>query len=120
VANVSIRADDEVFRRLSPESVDRTTHTVRRNAFYTRGQPDPEVSVHLRRLASTPEEVLNRAGRRHFGVGLLAVAEIRALGFTLEPRPLPDDESHAVILGVKSRSDCDRLAEITSILKVPD
>ena len=120
MARVSIRADDEVYRRLAPETVDRGTNTARRNAFYTGGQPDPEVSVHLRRLAGTPADVLNRAGRLHFGIGLLTVTDIRALGFILESRPLPEDESHAVILGVRSRADCDRLAEITSILKAPD
>jgi hypothetical protein len=68
----------------------------------------------------TVDEVLQRAGRPHFGMARLRVGEVRELGFEVEPRPLPEDASHAVIVGIRSRTDCDRLAAACDIVKWPD
>ena len=76
MAIVQIEPDDDVYRRLAPDTVDRRNNLVRRNAFNPRGEPDLEISVHLRRLAGIPEELLDRAGRPDFGVGLVRVSDL--------------------------------------------
>lgn len=116
---VAIDADDELYRRLAPDTIDDEARIVRRNACYTTGRPDPEVSVHVRRLAGSIEAILAQAGRPHFGVGLIRVSELRALGFEAEHRPLIEDSSHAVVRGLQTRAHCDQLAEITRIVKWP-
>jgi hypothetical protein len=116
---VRVVPDEDVLRRLAPDTVDLDRTCVRRNAFYTHGAPDPEISVHIQRLAGSVDALLIAASRPHFGMGSLKVSEILELGFEVESRPLPDDPSHAVILGVTSRAHCDQLAEITTIVKWP-
>lgn len=115
-----IEPDDEVYRRLAPETVDFGSNLVRRNAFYTRGEPDPEISVHVKRLTGDPAELLERAGRPNFGLGVLAVSALRELGLRVEYRPTVDDPSHAVILEVSTKADCDRIASATTLVKLPE
>jgi hypothetical protein len=116
---VSLGLDDELYRRLAPDTVDRSANTVRRSAFYTTGQPDPEASVYVKRLAASVDELLEQAGRPHFGMGLLRVSDVHALGLRVEHRPLEADPSHAIIVGANTRSAFDRLAAITKIVKWP-
>ncbi len=52
-------------------------------------------------------------------MGVLRVSDVEQLGFDVIPKPLTEDASHAIIVGVSTKSDCDRLAETTKIVKLP-
>ncbi|MBA2276262.1 MAG: hypothetical protein H0W06_00750 [Chloroflexia bacterium] len=104
---------------MATDTVDQVTNSVRRNAFYTNGRPDPEISVQVKRIAGSPEAALTKANKEHFGMGVLRVSDVEQLGFDVIPKPLTEDASHAIIVGVSTKSDCDRLAETTKIVKLP-
>jgi hypothetical protein len=122
VALFQIRPDDEVYRRLAPDAVDRATGKARRNAFYLRGEPDHEISVHTARLSPTPHELLAKAQRPHFGMAVLSVAKIRELGLDVQPQPQPGDDAHAIIVEGRraiDRDACDDLAEACEVIIRP-
>jgi hypothetical protein len=114
-----ILADDELYRRLADQQVDPDKGKARRNAFYRGSGPDPEISVQVKRLVPSPRQALIDANRPHFGMGMLRVLDVLALGLRVEARPLPDDPAHAVILGADTRTVCDQLAEITDVIIWP-
>jgi hypothetical protein len=112
-----IGGDDELYRRLAPGHLN-PDGTVNSAAFKVRGRPDPRISVDLARL-TTPEEVLARASRPGFGLGVLAARVPRSLGFTVRPDPLPDNLAHALIEGENDRAKCRLLARATRVLVLP-
>lgn len=116
---LTILPDDEVYRRLHVDTVDFAKGEVRRNAFYTRGEPDRNVSVQVKRVAGSPEEALARADRLDYGMGLLKVSDIRSLGFDVSPNATEDDPAHAILTGISTKVDCDKLAGKTKIVKLP-
>lgn len=116
---VNIADEDEVYRRLAPHTVDFIRGAAKRSAFMVSNHPDGELSVDLKRLAPPPEEALQRVGRPHFGMGVLQVAEVRALGVRVEHRPVDGNAAHAVILGCTTKTHCDQLAEITTVVIMP-
>ena len=116
-----IEPGDELFRRLAPDTVDFSGNmpAVRLNAFYTQGKPDPEISVHVRRIVGDGQAFLDRIGRPHFGLAVLLVADVEELGFTVESDDSVDDPAHALIKGADSRRKCEQLAQIAAIYKLP-
>lgn len=107
--------DDDLYRRIFRYSV-KPDGTVSSAAFMTKSKkPDPECSVSLARL-TTPEEVL-RPGRGLPGQRLIALTASvpRSLGLTVLHDPLPDD-AHCLIWGLTLVSECDRLAEASSLV----
>ncbi|MGH2532155.1 MAG: hypothetical protein ACRDJW_07575 [Thermomicrobiales bacterium] len=47
------------------------------------------------------------------------MSEVRVLGLTVRPDPLPDNPAHCLIDGVDSRAMARRLAAITRVLIYP-
>jgi len=83
--------------------------------------PDPEISVDLaakttpeRTLAAVPSDRLDE-----FGLGVLKVGDVRALGFTVRYSPSRGNKAHCIIEGAKTETDCRRLAEITQVHTLP-
>ena len=108
--------DDELYRRLAPHHL-RDDGTVNTSA-YKRGKGyDPSISVDLRRLTQSPAAALRT--RPRFGLGVLKVGDVRALGLTVRRDPLPDNEAHCVIEGVQSKELARRLAAITRVVIRP-
>jgi hypothetical protein len=112
-----IADDDELYRRLAPDHVN-ADGTVNSAAFKRRGQPDPQVSVDLARL-TTRDEILARAPRPGFGLGVLVARAPRALGLTVRHDPLPGNPAHSLIEGQTNRTQCRLLAEATIVLVQP-
>ena len=112
-----LRDDDELYRRFLPVKkknvVPLTAFTKPRTS-----DPDPEISVDLAR-ETTPDKVLAAGAPTHFKLGVLRVGAIRELGFTVRRDPTPDNPAHCIIEGLRTESDCDRLAEQTTIYMPP-
>ena len=88
-----------------------------RAAFTTRGEPDPELSMHLAKLLSSAEDCLET--RPHFGVGVITVADVTNLGFVVQHDPQPDDYSHVLVIGINNTQTARALAKRTRLLIRP-
>lgn len=112
---VEIDDRDEVYRRLAVSGHFYSDGSVNSNAYKLNGKPDPEISVDLARL-STPQESLSRAQQAGFRLGVLRVAELRALGLTVRHDPTPENPAHCVIEGNSSKAICRELAQKTVVV----
>jgi hypothetical protein len=113
---VDVADDDGLYRRIVHYFV-LDDGRVSSAAFKDqRGKPDPSISVDIARL-TTPEACLAHAPNTSFRLGALLAAVPRALGFVVRHDPLPDNHSHALILGDNSAAKCRRLAEHTRLLR---
>ncbi len=113
-----ISDDDLLYRRFHRKSLRRDRSIT--DGAYTRPKsriPDPEISVDLERL-TTAEETL-AAAPPGFGLGVLSAGDVRKLGFTVRYQPLPGNNAHCIIEGVKTEEDCDRLAKVTRVHTLP-
>lgn len=114
-----ISDDDLLYRRFHRKSLRRdgrltlATYTLPKTSI-----PDPEISVDLERL-TTPEKTLAAALPGLFGLGVLSAGDVRRLGFTVRYQPIPGNDAHCIIEGVKTEEDCDRLAEVTRVHTLP-
>ncbi len=111
---VQIDDDDILYRRLAPGHLN-PDGTANSNAFKRNGRPDPECSVDLARLTSE-SELLSRAPGPGFRLGVLRVADVRALNLTVTHMPTDQNPSHCVIRGNTKKETCRRLAELTRVL----
>jgi len=113
-----ISDDDLLYRRFYHKSCRRdgrltlATYTLPKSSI-----PDPEISVDLERLTTSEETLAKAPGG--FGLGVLSAGDVRRLGFTVRYQPLPDNNAHCIIEGVKTEEDCDRLAEVTRVHTPP-
>lgn len=113
-----ISDDDLLYRRFHRSSLRRDRSIT--DGAYTRPKtkiPDPEISVDLERL-TTPEKTL-AAAPPGFGLGVLSVRDVRRLGFTARYQPIPGNNAHCIIEGVKTEKDCDDLAKVTQVHTQP-
>ena len=108
---------DELYRRLAPGAI-RPDGTVSRVAYMRNSQPDDEISVDLARL-TTPERSLAPVAGRGFGLGALVAGYPRSLGLAVRHDPLPENPSHALIVGRSDRATCRLLADQTRIVVSP-
>src|SRR5438270_97394 len=118
----AIDSTDHFYRRLLyPEHL-YDDGSVRPNAYYLSGRPDPQVSVDLARL-TTPEETAGRGRRPGAGVGELLAEIPLSLGLTVRHAPVPDNLAHSVIEGLADtrlhRQLCKELAEATRVIIQP-
>ena len=112
--DVVIVDSDELYRRLAPAHVN-ADGSVNSLAYKHNGRPADRLSVDLARL-TTPREALDRAGRADFQLGVLSAFSPRALGFSVNHDPLPENPSHSVIEGQNNKEMCRRLAVATSTI----
>jgi hypothetical protein len=115
--DVEIADDDELYRRLAPDQVYPDGMTVRRNAFRVNTGYPRQISVDLKRLTTSPADA--RRSRLTFGLGVLRVADVHALGFAVWHDPLPDNPAHCLLEGDNSRETADKLAQMTTIVIPP-
>ena len=108
--------EDELYRRLAPHHF-RDDGTVNSSAFKRGKGYDPAVSVDLARLTNSPADTLRT--RPDFGLGVLPVGDVRALGLTVRRDPLPRNPAHCVIEGLASKDQARRLAAMTRVLVRP-
>ena len=118
----TIGPGDILYRRLLyPEHV-YDDGSVRPNAYYLSGRPDPQASVDLARLTS-PEETAARGRRAGAGVGALLADAPLALRLVVRHKPLPDNPAHSTIEGLadtrQHRQLCKELAEATRVIVAP-
>lgn len=108
--------EDGLYRRLAPHHL-RDDETVNSSAFRRGKGYDPAVSVDLARLTGSPMDALQT--RPHFGLDILRVGDVRALGLTVRRDPLPDNPAHCLIEGLTSKDQARRLAAVTHVLIRP-
>jgi hypothetical protein len=92
-----IADEDVLYRRLAQHQIN-PNGTVNSSAFKRGGTFETEISVDLARLTN-PQEIVSRAGRSGFRLGEFEANEPRALGFRVEHDPLPENPSHALVVG---------------------
>ncbi|MGH2559591.1 MAG: hypothetical protein ACRDJH_11045 [Thermomicrobiales bacterium] len=111
---VAIGDDDELLRRLAPDHV--TKGAVNSLAFSGRSHEANEISVDLRRL-TTEERTL--ASRPSFGLGVLQVGDVRAMGLEIVHDPVEGNDAHCLIVGEYSKAVTRYLAKLTRVVKAP-
>ena len=57
--------------------------------------------------------------RPDFGLGVLRVGDVLALGFRIVHDPIEGDNAHCLILGEYTKPNARRLAAITRIIRSP-
>jgi hypothetical protein len=84
------------------------------------GKVDALASVELGRL-TTIQDLLARAPNKGvgYGVAALTVGDARGLHLTVVPDPLCESRAHCEIRGLRSKTDCNKLAELTRIIYPP-
>jgi hypothetical protein len=117
MSTIEIDDSDELYRRLAPDHVAADGRSVRRNAFRVNTGYPRQISVDLKRLTTSPRDVLQT--RPTFGLGVLRVSDVRALGFDVRYDPTPGNPAHCLIEGDNSRETADRLASVTRIVIPP-
>ncbi len=121
-AEQPITVDDDLYRRLMPNGhVAEDGKTVLLGAFLRKKQPsekhappDPELSVDVARL-TTPEDTQAGAGPG-FGVGRLPARVPLGMGLTIQHRPVKGNYAHALVYGLKTRGQCQDLADATTVI----
>jgi hypothetical protein len=108
--------DDELYRRLAPHHV-RDDGTVNSSAFKREKGYDPLISVDLARFTASPQDALRT--RPTFGLGILRVGDVRAMGLSVQRDPLPDNPAHCLIEGLATRDQARQLAALTRVLVPP-
>jgi hypothetical protein len=114
--SVELADGDELYRRLAPHHV-RDDGTVNSSAFKRGKGFDPSISVDLARLTATPQDAIRT--RPHFGLGMLRVADVRAIGLTVRHDPVPDNPAHCLIEGLTSKVVARHLASLVRVLLFP-
>ncbi len=108
---VQIEAEDELYRRILHYHVvkEEDGYRISSAAFMTKSRkPDQHCSVYLARL-TTPEQVLLGGVPNQQLAGLFAEKPL-SMGLTVESDNRPEDPAHCVILGLKSKQQCEELA----------
>jgi hypothetical protein len=111
-----ITDDDELYRRLAPHHL-REDGTVNSSAFKREKGYDPQLSVDLARLTVSPRGTLST--RPTFGLGVLRVGDVRAMGLSVRSDPLLDNPAHCLIEGLVTRDQARQLAALTRVLVLP-
>lgn len=111
---MEIDAEDLLYRRLAPHQVNRDS-SVNSSAFKRSGSYETQISVDVARL-SEPQVSVDRAGRPGFTLGAVLVRDVRALGFTVEHDPRPDNPAHALVKGWNDQATSRALASATRVL----
>lgn len=114
MAAVEINDDDELLRRLAPDHV--SQGVVNSLAYSGKSHEPYEISVNLRRL-TTEERTL--ASRPSFGLGVLRVGDVRAIGLQVVFDPVDSNDAHCLIVGRYSKAVARHLALLTRILEPP-
>jgi hypothetical protein len=105
---VEIRDEDILYRRLARHQINRDG-SVNSSAFKRGRGFESEIAVDLARLTD-PQTSVNRDGRAGFRLGEFEAVHPRALGFRVEPDPLPENPAHAPIRGHNDQEICRALA----------
>jgi hypothetical protein len=108
--------DDELYRRLAPHQI-RDDGTVNSSAFKRGKGYDPSISVDLARLTASRMDTLRT--RPDFGLAVLRVGDVRALGLAVRLDPLPDNPAHCLIEGLATKDLARRLTAIARVLIYP-
>jgi hypothetical protein len=117
---LEIADDDTLYRRLAPNGHHtKPDGSVSSNAYKLNGRPDPAISVDLARLSS-PEESAARALRPGYGIGAITARSAKDLGLVVRHDPTPENPSHSIIEGNKSKENCTKLAERTNVVIEPE
>ena len=114
--SVEIREEDILYRRLSPNHINKATQEVVSNAYKLNGEPDREISVDLAKLTTPAKSLACVKDRPGFRIGALLVKDVQSLGLTVQYAPLPDNPAHCVIKGNTTRQTCKLLAEKTKLI----
>jgi hypothetical protein len=112
---VSADPEDRLYRRLHVSAVH--AGRVNRLAFMTGGEYDVEISVDLVKLRASPDDCIR--DKPDFGVGVLSVADVISLGFSVRHDPQEDNFAHTLILGENNKQIASMLAMITEIVIFP-
>ncbi len=114
-----IQDSDLLYRRLAIIGHFTPDGKVSSNAFKLNGKPDPAISVDLGRL-TTQEKSLNQAKNPSaIKIGAVKAGFPRSLHLEVAHDPQPENPSHSLIKGNKTRENCRLLAEQTEVLATP-
>lgn len=119
---VEILEEDELLRRLSPEShfksdKKRVTHgALKFGKVY-----DNALSVHVRRLLQDPQDVaaILSEDRLWWAIGVFTAGDLMKLGLKVRHDPTDEDYSHAVVEGDINDELADRILGKLTLLKPP-
>ena len=133
--------EDELYRLIYPD-FKRSDWTLSPQAYMLNKTADPEISVNVARdttveatlsasrlilesakqvggsparfSPTSPTCIALKPGKGHH-LGVIVARVPRGLGLRVERNPLPDNRSHALILGTSSRTQCSQLADTTTL-----